>query len=454
MSKKAYPQEIAEEIISAEDYLQNLIYLNEYECFFLWSKAFPEGEGGYYIKLDEKDLKRRILKFCEARFPNQAYSDSTLKDIANLMRLKVLREYPCEQGNYISFKDKLFNMNTFETEEFDRKKIAIHFIPYNFNETNNKTEVWERFLNSSLVHAHDHKKTDDSLVRVVQEMFGMFLLDNLKSSSAFFLYGKSGANGKSQMTQVIMNVFGREQCTALSLNDFNNKFALVDLIGSKVNIASELDEKFGNSRVFKGLVSGDPIRAEYKFGGGVMFIPRTKFIFSTNRLPTFDGLDGGMRRRVKIIPFYRQFKDTDPDKDYNLADKLKLETAGIVGWAIRGAKRLVENNYRLSRSTAVRNTMTEFDSEMSGAIMFINEENYAVDNGFIPTTELYQDYMVWSAEVNKRPMSRHRFYEDIEGIVEGIKKERRTIENKQVWCYNIQKRADWEIDVLNADKMF
>ena len=93
----------------------------------------------------------------------------------------------------------------------------------------------------------------------------------------------------------------------------------------KVNIRDELDDKFGSSKIFKELVTGETVGDQHKYGQHFTLNNRAKFIFSTNVMATFDGLDGGLRRRLLFIPFYREFKDGDIDKDFDLEDKLESE---------------------------------------------------------------------------------------------------------------------------------
>lgn len=445
MSRKVYNQDIAKEFVSSDEYIQDLVFMKEYSCFYLWSGNFPDRSEGHFVKMSRDDMLRRVARFCESRGYVQNFTIATWNDIVKMVELFALKNVEHEDDKYVAFKDVLLNVETFETEPFDKNKICTTYFPYYFKDTKQKTPVFNKFLATSLVFEDDVYKTDASLVAIAQEMLGMFLLNNLKASKAFFLYGIRASNGKSQFGYVIENIFGTEQCSSLSLADLSDRWSPVSLIGKRVNIAGELDEKYGNSKMFKALVTGDRIKAEYKYGDNIFFRPKAKYVFMTNRVPTFDGFDQGVRRRIMFLPFHRHFKITDPDIDVDLEDKLKLETAGIIGWMIEGAKRLTDNKFRFTPSKASKKAMQKFDQEMSSVSMFIDDEGWVISDNeefYIPRTDLYDMYKNWSHNVGKRPVSRNRFYDDIELLFPDITTKQRRVEGVPVRVLNLRQNIN------------
>lgn len=440
-AKKVYNQDIAKELCNSDEYSEDLIYMEDYGCFYLWSGNFPNRPEGHFVKMKPKQMRRLILDFCDARKYDQNYTTNIVKDIQSMIETYIYRAMDCEDDKYVAFKDTLLNVETFEIEPFSKQKVTTTYIPYNIEDIKQDCPVFKKFLATSLVYEKDIHKTDEDLIVLAQEMFGSFLLNNLKASAAFFLYGRTASNGKSQMQKVIENIFGNDQCSHLSLADLSHQFRPVGLIGKRVNLSGELDEKFGNAKAFKQLVSGDRVTGEYKYGDAFDFTPRTKYIFSTNKIPTFDGFDRGVRRRLVFLPFHRTFHPSDPDIDMNLGEKLALEIPGIVGWMIEGAKRLVENKYQFTIPKSSLSIINKFDQEMSSAAMFVFEENWAVYDGkeaiYIPRPELYEKYKQWSYESNKKPLSRNRFYEDLENIIKDIKVIQKYIDGKQERCFNL-----------------
>ena len=171
---------------------------------------------------------------------------------------------------------------------------------------------------------------------------------------------------------------------------------------------------------FKALISGDYIHAERKFGAKFTFRPITKYIFACNKLPTFDGINYGIKRRLCIIPFNRVFKDFEQDK--NLIDKLTVELPGIMDWAIKGAKKLTENNFVFTDAKLTRQSGIDFENETSSALMFFRD-NYCVSETkeiFIDNMTLYREYTAWCQDNGKKPLSSQNFHSDIMHNIEGL----------------------------------
>jgi putative DNA primase/helicase len=61
-----------------------------------------------------------------------------------------------------------------------------------------------------------------------------------------------------------------------------------------------------------------------------------KVCMDLNHLPDFKGVDLGIERRLKVIPFDRQFSEKEQDKQ--MAEKLRGELPGILAWAVECRK--------------------------------------------------------------------------------------------------------------------
>lgn len=403
---------IANDFCNSAQFKENLVYFLSYDSFFVYT------DNKYFRKLTERDLQKLVLRFCEVIFPGQGFTNSQVKDIIDLIRLKVIREEDKEETQYIAFNDCLYNTRTHTTEEFSPQRLVTWYMPYNLSQLNDPTPVFQKFLETSLVEEKSHTTPDYELINFVQEMFGFFMLDTFYATGAFFMYGM-GSNGKSVMMDLLDNIFGDDYVSALSLANFNDKFAVKDIINKRLNISREEDEKFVSAKMFKTLVTGEPVRGEHKFGNGFKMKPTCKFLFGTNKLPTFDGFDYGLKRRLFLIPFHRQFLPHEQDK--HLVEKLVKEIPGIIGWALEGAKRLEKNNFIFSDSRAVADLFAEFEEEMSAAIMFFNE-NYIVDDEFKTSKqELYDHYLVWAKDNGKKgSYSKRRFNKELVDNIKGL----------------------------------
>ena len=79
------------------------------------------------------------------------------------------------------------------------------------------------------------------------------------------------------------------------------------------------------------------ISARPLYGEWVDFIPVGKILLTTNNRPEIRGSDDGIWRRIREIPFNRQFTEAEQDKELMAA--LLQELPGILNWAIEGCLR-------------------------------------------------------------------------------------------------------------------
>ena len=79
------------------------------------------------------------------------------------------------------------------------------------------------------------------------------------------------------------------------------------------------------------------ISARPLYGNWVDFIPVGKILLTTNNRPEIRGSDDGIWRRIREIPFNRQFTEAEQDKELMAA--LLQELPGILNWAIEGCLR-------------------------------------------------------------------------------------------------------------------
>lgn len=413
---------------------QDLIYIEEYGSFFFW-------RDGWYEELSKKAFEKMLYSFTDEYFPKQAISKAFFENTFKLSTIICPRQIENgeEFGGYISFNDKVLDTKTFEVLEKNRELICMHYINKSLEELSEgySCPMFMKFLETSLVDSDTKKIPDKELISLVQEMMGFFLIDSNKGAAAFFLVG-DGSNGKSTLIKVIEKIIGLKFISNMTIQALTtNIFNPPSLIGKKINISSEESSKYLEDSMFKALVTNDRISGQRKFGDPINFTPKCKFLFATNKLPTFKDITHALRRRVKIVPFYRIIRDADQDKE--LDDKLEKELVGIIGWAIEGAKRFVKNGNMFSKSQAAEERMIEFENETSAALRFIRD-NYEVDSSsFISNQDLYDHYKEWCKNTGRNAKNNDNFFLDITHNIHGVENIRRTVDGSQVRGKNLRK---------------
>ena len=129
----------------------------------------------------------------------------------------------------------------------------------------------------------------------------------LTEPKAFVCFGQSGANGKSEVLNLVREFLPKSSVSAISPEDFSKEQHLAALAGKLANITDELSSSRAiTSDKFKQLVTGESVSAKEIYRKVFSFEPTAIHLFATNTLPSFrSGIDGGVKRRIVIIPFDR-----------------------------------------------------------------------------------------------------------------------------------------------------
>lgn len=408
--KRLTPDEIFELFIEASSLVESLLYVSDESLLYKFNSPVfePLSEPEQLIYRELVNLKR------EGVLPaNTSITLNLAKEITSLLRHEPkVKQTNSSQSPLIAFSDDVvFNIET------QKKTLAspdhLTFIKYNFpstllSATKNPPLKFLDFLNTTF-------KGDTEVVAFIQQMMGYLLIPSTRAHAAFFLYG-GGQNGKSVLLEIISALFPPHLIARHKLDQLTtNRFRVADLVGKLVNITGEEESKYLRSDIFKDLVSGEPVSAERKYQGSFSFTPYCTFLFSTNAIPTFDGLNKAARRRLFIIPF--TYTVPDNEKNPNLAQELiNEELPQIFAFALEGALSLIEHNYHLRRPESLKQAQLDYEQKQSAALDFFNENYNLTGNldDYIKRSDMYNLYKDWSEEVNRKPVSRQRFFDEIE----------------------------------------
>jgi putative DNA primase/helicase len=133
-----------------------------------------------------------------------------------------------------------------------------------------------------------------------------------------------GANGKSTLFALIRRAFGDAfvKCASALLNPGPSSSPsgpneeLVSTKGKRVVLFSEPSSKLKLSASFiKELTGGDEQSTRANYGKKQTFVFTGMVHVLCNKIPELDEVDGGMRRRLRCIPYGSTFVDDVADAD-------------------------------------------------------------------------------------------------------------------------------------------
>lgn len=250
---------------------------------------------------------------------------------------------------------------------------------------------WERYLEEIF-------DGDEEVIAFIQRAVGYSLTGSTKEQVMLLCHGK-GSNGKS-IFLTVLRALGGEYATNIASDTIkkkrggpeNHPAEIAVLVGKRVVTCSETPEAASiNDERVKALVGGDTQTARLMRGNPFDFKPQLKLWLATNHLPKVEDDSEGFWRRMRLVPFERQFRGADRDND--LEDKLLAEMPGILAWAVRGAVEWFAKGLQAPQKVML--ATLEYRMSSDPLADFISERCILGPEQRVGSGELYKGYLTW-----------------------------------------------------------
>lgn len=232
--------------------------------------------------------------------------------------------------------------------------------------------------------------------QTILEFLGLALTGShhlMRQPKAMIFYGPSGANGKSTLQRVIEGIMPLGSVSHVSPDSFSNEQYVVGLIGKKLNLSDEVPKNRElQSDRFKALITGDPVMGKKVYRNPFSFKSKAMHVFATNSLPKFSHIDGGLMRRLMIIPFFHTIPMNKRVAD--LAMRItKMEGSIIFSLAIKAAAEAI-NKKTLSIPKASDELTRTLHKATNPFLRWIEQGGLdQVDGWESDVTELYHEFV-------------------------------------------------------------
>ena len=180
---------------------------------------------------------------------------------------------------------------------------------------------------------------DDALRMYLHSMCGYLLTGSIELHKFWFLLGKGGT-GKSTFLDIVSFILGdysgpiNPRLFVLHRSEPHLTY-VADLIGKSMVKASEVPKNaVWNLAMLKTLTGETEIQGQRMHKDPIHFRSSHKILISGNDKPSMRGLDSGVKRRLRIIPF----NNKPAIDDTRLLAKLKSEASAILALWIMHAK--------------------------------------------------------------------------------------------------------------------
>lgn len=266
-----------------------------------------------------------------------------------------------------------------------------------------KCPRWEAFVSRAM-------GGDESLIGFVRRMVGYSLTGAIREHVLGFLFG-GGANGKSTFLSMIHAMLGDYAARAprgllFASRGERHETELTVLHGARFVSCAEIDEfaTFDEALV-KDLTGGDPITARRMREDHWTFAPTHKLFIAGNHKPRVRGLDEGIWRRVRLIPWLVTIPEGERDPE--LPTKLRAELPGILAWAVRGC--LEWQREGLGEPPPVLDATAEYRDESDPLREFFELQCHFEPEARTPRIQIRTAYELYCKENGAEPLGAKRF---------------------------------------------
>jgi P4 family phage/plasmid primase-like protien len=208
----------------------------------------------------------------------------------------------------------------------------------------------------------------------------------------FFFFLGCGANGKTMLLQIFNRALGEENVSSLSVSDFHERFATIELHRKLANIVDELPpDAIRDSGTLKRLTGGSQISSDVKHRDRVQFTSYATLIVAMNQLPPTDDTSDAFYRRAYLLDF--PFTIPVELRDRGLSDKLAAEVEnyeGLIALAVKSLQTAAGNGWHFEglKNQTVEETRVEYSTK-SDTVNYLFKEFCSVSTGErVPCSDL------------------------------------------------------------------
>ncbi|MEE9190687.1 MAG: phage/plasmid primase, P4 family, partial [Candidatus Neomarinimicrobiota bacterium] len=351
------------------------------------------------LKITDISMREKEVKFA-IRSENHTNILSCINSAKSNPKISTTSDKWDTDPYLLQFENGVLHLTTKEFTDGNPELLISQSVGFDYNPSA-ECPLWERTIAEIF-------NNNQELVSFLQRTIGYCLTGNTDEQCFFIFYG-IGANGKTVVQELFNTMLGNyskhSPFTAFTRKYGNSSNDVARLQSARLVIASEgTDNRKFNEERIKELTGGGEITARYLFQEYFSFYPLFKLILAVNSLPKTDDFTDAFWRRIKIVPFNRQFKGTNADP--GLLDNLKNELAGIINWALKGLSDWMEQG--LNPPNEVKKAVDEYRSESDDVAYFIQEAVHIDDatsaDHRISTSDLYTAYSEWyHIEYGKEP---------------------------------------------------
>jgi len=237
----------------------------------------------------------------------------------------------------IAFKNKVFNLNSNQWEDFKPEYYLTNKIDIEIDENIKECPIIDKFFCESV--GEEYKQ-------ILYDLASYNLFRALPYQKVFFIYG-SASTGKSQYMNLLEKFLGEDNCCSFEPRDIEkDQYAGGQMLYKLSNIASDINyDALDSVNQIKKLTGTDTIKVRLMYKEPFNEKIYCKQIFSTNKLPEVKEKTNAWYRRIYPIEFNNTVSKEKRNPFLLKEMTTKEELQGFAYKCIESLKELKENNF-------------------------------------------------------------------------------------------------------------
>lgn len=396
-----------------DTFVDELCFVPEWNCWCFydghrWAKKaeFHAQESAkslsdmFRAKVDEFGASSTDVELVKAMGAHAKRMRSA-KSIDNMLRLarsSAMKGADTFDSNPLIFncKNGVYDMTTGLLREHSYTDYCTNVAGVEYNK-DAVAPKWNAFLDKIL---------PKDVQEYLQQCVGMAAVGKVYEEAMIFMIG-GGSNGKSTIANILSAVFGDYAITLqpdiiTATKDGKTPPDFAEVRGKRLVFLSETEEGDRlSTKALKRLSSNERQSARRLYSQPESFDPSHTVFYSTNHKPRIGSNDNGTWRRIKNIPFEYSF--SADEKITNFAEQvINEEGSGVFAWCMEGAKKFIENGFKLPSCEIVMEATDEYRDNEDYLGQFVDEKcvvTTLMEGGSnkvrIGATEIYTAYRDW-----------------------------------------------------------
>lgn len=393
-------------------------YCHELNCWYYWDgKRWCEDKVGHAMALAKetaRDIANEVSLLSDSedikaknKWSLRSRSASSIKNMLTMAQCEgdvpVLAEEFDSDIWILNTPSGVIDLRTGAVSSHDPDKLCTK-MTISGADSSVATPNFDKFMEQTF-------RGDPELIKYAMQALGFSLTGSVREHVFFFCYG-TGANGKGTLLNLMMELMGDYAAATpegLLMSRQNDKHLaeLIMLKGLRMAVGAETqeDRRLNEARM-KNLTGGDPITADPKGGAYVTFKPTHTLWLSGNHKPRIKGVDNGVWRRTRLIPFNNVMSDEDQDK--GLDKKLWAEREGILAKLVDAAVSWCRDGF--IKCDAVEKATANYRNEEDSFGVFIDDSCVVHGEAMCAKSSMRKAYVDWvrmsgGKELSERSMN-------------------------------------------------